>query len=262
MNASGFLLQLTIEERVRAVSDHRWIVVSREHPWRKPDSQSEGFIDLILQRDNGRMVIECKRARQAAWVFLVPEELASPVVRARWLWADGRPGLRNVSGWSDLEAIPDSPESSFCVITRDPDSSMLERIAGALATSMECLAAEELALARDASEPFLRIYAGVIVTTAALYTCRHLSASISLRTGELDEATFTSVPAVRFRKSLPTALRALTPRTLGQASEEAERTIFVVNAESFLAFLRIVSIGDSTDPATLPWNRARAVEAR
>jgi hypothetical protein len=67
INRSGFPFQLRIEHEIRTTqSNHGWLVTSRDHPWRKPDSESSGFIDLVLNREDlpyDRLVIECKRVR-------------------------------------------------------------------------------------------------------------------------------------------------------------------------------------------------------
>ena len=65
-----------------ATSMHDWSIATREHPWTNKETESSGFIDLVLKHDHFvtyRMVIECKRVkaddrRQLQWIFLVPEE--------------------------------------------------------------------------------------------------------------------------------------------------------------------------------------------
>lgn len=52
-----------------------WKVISREHAWRNAESGADGFIDIVLGNDvedNQRFVIECKRPRDASWIFLIP----------------------------------------------------------------------------------------------------------------------------------------------------------------------------------------------
>jgi len=61
--------------------DHTWSIATREHPWTNKETESSGFIDLVLKHHHFvtyRMVIECKRVkaddqRQLKWLFLVPE---------------------------------------------------------------------------------------------------------------------------------------------------------------------------------------------
>lgn len=65
-----------------------WELHAQEHPWRAEDGR-EGFIDIIIRnrRENDRMVLECKRTRDADWVFLVPENgNANSGTRARMLY--------------------------------------------------------------------------------------------------------------------------------------------------------------------------------
>ena len=79
---SGFPFQLRVEDEVRSThSTHNWSIATREHAWTNKETESSGFIDLVLKHDHFvtyRMVIECKRVkaddqRQLKWLFLVPE---------------------------------------------------------------------------------------------------------------------------------------------------------------------------------------------
>src|SRR5262249_25748498 len=74
VNASGFLFQLRVENEIETTQlDHRWTVLAREHPWQDVASDRNGYIDLVLGKANVRLVIECKRTRDADWIFLVPK---------------------------------------------------------------------------------------------------------------------------------------------------------------------------------------------
>src|SRR5262245_38131557 len=90
-NASGFLLQLALRDAARTTFDqHGWGVISDEYPWR--DDTEECFIDLVLEKRDGRVVVECKRRRNAEWVFIVPEYAKEQTSRARLLWIRGGGG--------------------------------------------------------------------------------------------------------------------------------------------------------------------------
>src|SRR6266542_2122561 len=166
VNASGFMLQLALENAVRSTErQHRFEIEAREHPWRRDDDG--GFIDLILGRNSVRLVCECKRTRDGNWVFPV-EESASPTERARLLWTEstGRGALRD---WFNFRLQTPSPESSFCMIRGqgENDSPLLERLAGKLITSVEALADEELCFRRAGdTRDTRRVYVPVVITTA------------------------------------------------------------------------------------------------
>src|SRR5690349_11903443 len=91
-NDSGFLLQLRVAHEVKQTSGtHGWAVLVSEHPWRSPEGDREGFIDLVLSNSLGsgmvRMVIECKR-KPVPWIFLIPDVAADSAgqTRARCMW--------------------------------------------------------------------------------------------------------------------------------------------------------------------------------
>jgi len=236
VNGSGFLFQLRVEHEIRKPQrSHRWEVISHEHAWQDPESGTEGFIDLILGNgdDNQRLVIECKRPRDASWVFLVSEDFPRDITRARCQWAFWTPQTQSRAGLFEFRVSPPSPEAEFCIVrgSGEGEKGMLERIAGTLLTSIEALIAEELALAvrRQYSPP--RIYYPLIVTTAQLEICRFNREDISLVEGTLPTGNFERVPFIRFRKSLTTKLSPNTsPRDLTQANQDKERTVFIVNA--------------------------------
>jgi hypothetical protein len=68
VNASGFPFQIRVAEEVRAsIKVHAWNVIVPEHRWVNRDDKTDGFIDLVLQKNIGNlschMVIECKRVK-------------------------------------------------------------------------------------------------------------------------------------------------------------------------------------------------------
>ena len=93
-NRSGFVLQLGLETEVRrTMSAHGYGVVAREVPWRGSEGE-EGFVDLVLENGWVRLVVECKRVRDASWVFLVPEaggDESRLRAGARWAWVQNTP---------------------------------------------------------------------------------------------------------------------------------------------------------------------------
>jgi hypothetical protein len=242
-NASGYFFQDRLREEIdQANGQHGWRVAAEEHRWCGEDGQ-EGFIDLVLENSNLRIVVEAKRTRDASWVFLVPQDSSGcSVVRSRCLWTYRSQGEPPKLGWRDASVLPTSPEARFCVIRGqgDRDQPMLERLGGILLRSTESLAEEEI---RIGSPPQfgagVRIYFPMIVTNAQMYVCFYDPKSVDLATGELPEGKFQELNFLRFRKGLSTRwpISSDTP-SLRDANREKERTLFIVKGENLLDVLR------------------------
>jgi hypothetical protein len=80
VNASGFPFQIRVAHLVRETAARRgWTVLVSEHPWTDEETGENGFIDVVLGRDDDyslRLVIECKRAKDSQWVFISPDTTA------------------------------------------------------------------------------------------------------------------------------------------------------------------------------------------
>jgi hypothetical protein len=255
VNASGFPLQIAVADLVARTSQHhRWKVLYAEHAWRHPgESDAAGFIDLVLGTPigTGVLVLECKRVRDAAWIFLQPGQRRS--VRECRVWvkagaeAAGRP---DIFEWCDCKADPVSPEASYCVVPGQGanDRPLLERVGGELVLATEALAHEERDLfVQQDFRSRVRFYACVIVTTARLELCAFDPAKVNLQDGTVPaDATFEVVPFLRFRKQLSTRPHSIAANGWDdphyQLSHAKERTVFVVNAESLEPFLSSFSV--------------------
>jgi len=266
VNSSGYLFQLRVEHEIKqSSSEHGWDVVSREHPWKDAETDTDGFIDLVLEQrySHQRMVVECKRPQDANWVFLVPNDEPEPfTTRTRCAWLDSGKDRKPISGWDDLDFLPNSFESAFCIIrgTGERDHPMLERLSKLLLKSVECLQEEELELYR-AQFPHVRIYLPAILTTAELKICRFDLGRVSLKDGKISSAKFESVPFVRFRKSLKTELTPnAKPSDLQEANRDKERTILVINAMELTRTLREWQFDKRWDRGPGPWQLARERE--
>lgn len=265
VNASGFAFQLGIEHQVeRTQEEHRWEVLAREHPW--STDERNGFADLILGYGIVRLVVECKRPRDASWVFLIPRGSIERTHRCRALWTDATSGKPNLLGWDDFGLTPESAESEFCVVRGqgEGDRPLLERISADLMESLPSIAEDELRLARPNSISRHWVYIPVIVTTAKLELCRFAPENVTLSDGLLDLASFETVPFVRFRKSLAHSLNPHSAaHSLGDLTRDKMRTIIVVNSEHLTEFLRQWKMW-SVDQwsGELPWTLARRVEAK
>jgi hypothetical protein len=255
INSSGFLFQLRVEKEIEQVPKHRnWEVLAREHPWADNETGKSGYIDLILATGLVRLVIECKRTKDAKWIFLLPEdELPSELARCMWINSTGEQQYR--SGWFDCFPSPTSSFSEFCVVRGqgEGDSPMLERISGTLLDSVQCLAVEEVLLSsRYNSRGHRYLYVPVIVTNANLYVCHFGVEEISLDDGKLETGKFEQVPFIRFHKSLTTRLtQDSAATTIKHANQNKLRTVFVVQANHLKQFL--ISWTLKLDEFNRPW---------
>ncbi len=258
VNASGFPFQMAVETSIRQSAGTRWTILASECPWHDHATNKGGFADLVVRRHVApTWVIECKRPRGGEWVFLVPDGESEKVAKFRCLWASkGREGNLQI-GWDELDFKPESLESSFCVVRGSGEGhlSLLERLAAQLVQSVDCLAQEDINdldyMARD-----IGIYMPIIVTTAALFTCRFDPAKISLATGMLPQSTFEAVPLVRYRKAFaPTAPPGEpSPRGLPGMVRSRERSVLVVHAESLIDTMHEADL-ITTDIMHVPWVR-------
>jgi hypothetical protein len=263
VNASGFLFQLRVEHEIQASRDkHKWKIVAREHRWVDRESGAEGFIDLVLGASRYRMAVECKRVRDANWVFLAQEGSLDTVEKARLLWTYRGDSLQAMAAWDDLRAHPQSVESPFCMVRGqgEKDTSMLERLSGILLRSLEALAQQELQLPPQHSFVNHHVYIPLIVTTAELRVCRFSLEEIDLETGQLaeDKAEFQTVSFLRFRKGLATNLAPKEPpNNLEQANQQSERTIFIVQAKKLSSFLQQFELAPWDTFDNWPWDSYR-----
>jgi hypothetical protein len=246
VNSSGFPLQLRVAEEIRQMERMAWSVIAEEHPWHDVRTGEGGFIDLVVgqysNHDLHRMVIECKRTRDADWVFLVPDN--SDGVRgthARCAWISSYPETLHQPmsarlGHHDFYMTPESYISQFCVVrgSGEDHKPMLENLSNWLLKSVEAFAREELNLALAGTRTDRRYYVPIIVSNARLNVCRFSAGSVSLQAGEIPNADFEEVPYIRFTKSLTTQISEDRPiNTTSAANRDRHRTVFVVQSSHF-----------------------------
>lgn len=256
LNASGFAFQLALEATVRAAKlECPWKIAAREHPW--STATSRGYLDLVLSNADIHLAIECKRPRDAVWMFLMPDDQELERSHARIRWTDTVPHRPSLSEWGDIQVHPRSPESDFCAVRGqgETDSPMLERLASGIAEAAEGLSADFLVLHRGSRVSSVII--PVIVTTATLWLAQFDPAKVDLKTGEIDVAQFKAVPHVRFRKSLTGTNYSDVhePERLEDLSAGSQRTVFVVNAGHFIEWLGNLQVGAASYGS--PWESAR-----
>jgi len=241
-NASGFPLQIGISNVVN--KSPRWQVLLEEHPWRLDETGSEGFIDLVVDGRNSQLetlVIECKRVRQTAWVFLLPKLPSSQRSQATIFGSHLADSKWKHFGWEDWQADPVTYQSQYCAIPGQQQGrkNLIERTSSELVFSVEALANQERGLQhKKGAYNFSRVYIPVIVTTAQLFVAEFNPSNISLEDGCLPNDTpFSEVSFIRYRKSLVTFGESASAKSIGEFHIASERTIFVVNALKFEEFL-------------------------
>jgi hypothetical protein len=259
VNNSGFLFQLGVEAEAQSTYDqHGWKTVVHEYPWQQSNG-SGGFIDLILWKNNIRLVIECKRVREATWAFLALTDQEE--TRFRSAWANCVQGESPLAGWFDFRMGPSSPVAEFCIVRGqgENDRPLLERVCGGLVQSVDSLAEEELRIAAKRPIGFTTIYIPVIVTNAELQLCVYSPTRISMVDGTIPDAVFQTVPFIRFTKSLATSLSSAPDvEDFRSALRDRERTVFIVSASSLVEFLRKLAVGGPHDTfSSYPWMKAR-----
>jgi hypothetical protein len=246
-NASGFPLQIATAHIVN--QSRRWRVLFQEHAWQSTTSGAEGFVDIvaITRIDNTyAMVLECKRVRQAAWVFLIPQPSAPPSSQIS-VWCSEREDFKWTEYyWKRWHLEPSTHQSEYCAIPGQEQGrkTLLERTASELIDSVEGFAEQEKQIQEKGGvSRFTRVYIPVIVTTAQLFVSHFDPAAISLTDGSLPEDTpIPIVPYVRFRKSLSTRAQASSASSVEDLHAQSQRTIFVVNAEHLPVFLHALPL--------------------
>lgn len=259
LNASGFPFQLAIENAVRKSDiSGTWKVTGREHPWRLKDT--EGYIDLVLSNGSTHLVLECKRSRDADWLFLMPDTARQECSHARVCWTDTKPHRRSLHGWGESQVYPNSPETEFCVVRGqgEKDTPLLERMAAGLTRATDGLAQQflEIGLGSRTTHRLLP----VIVTSASLFVSRFSPGRVSLQTGEPNEAEHVGVSHLRFRKSLagPEPPFEFEPERLEDLADGSKRTVFIVQAAGLVDWLSAFQI--SASERFSPWVMARDAE--
>ncbi|WP_332774536.1 hypothetical protein [Polaromonas sp.] len=250
VNQSGFPLQIGVAHHVRETSaNHGWKVLYTEHSWKNAASNTDGFIDIVLEDEHGTsvMIVECKRVLESSWVFLNADTGVKNRRQAKAWVTCYISGSTGCFGWTDLTLEPSCPESQYCVIFGQDAKSkpMLERVGAELVFATEGVAEEENPY-HARRQDSIRMYFSVIVTTARLKLCTFDPKEISLFDGKVSASSFQDVPYVRFRKQLSTQpLKPNFSDGLSHLVRAKEHTVFVVNAEAFSDFLESFEIDDS-----------------
>lgn len=258
---------MRIEEEILKTSN-RWWLAGREHRWQDESGQS-GYIDLLVDFGYLRILIECKKQKDKNWVFLKAKS-SQQKDKCTLLWAkkykpiEQLPFNADFAAWDVFSLSPASYASAFCTMQGQGDNSrtLLEKTASELTHAAECLSKEELAFSAIKEISHQRIYMPLIVTNAKLTVCSFIPELVSISTGELslENAQFETVPYVRFQKGLETnimnskvQIRKGQDLELKDINAEKERTVFVVNSECLIAFLKNCEFVPNRNEMQFPW---------
>lgn len=248
INASGFPLQIAIENLVRSTEPGGWKVEYAEHAWLNEADGIGGYADIVLTNSVIRLVIECKRVKDTSWLFARQDGQATDRRHVK-AWASFRVEREwKHFGWFDCVADPPLPEATYFSVRGHAGEQipMLERYAATLISATEAIAIEHRNF-RDPSYD-LKIFIPIIVTTAELCICLFDPATIAPEEGVIPSGTFSTVPYLRFRKQLsrrPIELKPSDYRKGLNVAYEKERTVFVVNSASLTRFLRELELDDA-----------------
>jgi hypothetical protein len=245
VNSSGFPLQIALEALVKETyREHRWRILFSEHSWANCNTHESGFIDLILQHADRSLllVLECKRVQNSNWVFLQGDESVNSRSHAKAWCTREEEGNILKFGWFDVTVDPSTAESKFCAVWGQDAKSrpMLERLAAEVVASTEGFAIEDQPFHKG-SMGYERLYFSAIVTTANLVLCNFDPSKVPVDTGEIDQAKFTRVPYLRFRKQLSTYEMPETSWKESSAQDisiHKENTVFIISASALIDFLR------------------------
>jgi len=245
-NSSGFPLQIRIADVTNA--SRKWKVIFEELPWKSPfENVPGGFIDLVARlvgyetAKQYNLVVECKRVLQTEWVFLIPGMNTVQRSHANLWLSHFQTDTWHSYGWSQMQAYPKNDEAKYCAIPGHANGrqNLIERSCADLVESVEGLALQEKTLKSKLKTSFYTIYIPVIVTTAKLRVAHFNPKDISLDEGKLPgSAQFKTVPYLRYRKSFSCFYEDADPHeSMMDIVYQSERTVFIVNSESYANFL-------------------------
>lgn len=241
-NDSGFPLQIALQTAVDATSEkHGWTVRLAENSWRNETDGLSGFTDLILSnRDGVNLLVECKRSRNATWLFMAADGTAIENIEAN-AWSTHYDGTQETAfNWQSVQFLPASPICFFCAVNgqnANDKSTLLERTASELISATEAFAVEDRNR-RASTEESARYYLNAIVTTARLELATFSPSDISLEDGIISKGEVKEVPFVRFRKQLSTRATAIGVLNDWTYAFSKENTVLVIQAKHFTNFLQ------------------------
>lgn len=251
---SGFPFQTAVAQAI--IDAPPWKVHQSEYPWLTADG-NEKFLDIVATNGSLYLTVECKKTQKEKLIFLRPLVISHTGVnpRFRCLRAEQTLGhkfpLRIFN--EEWALYPTSTDSEFCVVSTSEsgrDQRLLERDASLLVRATDAFAhdfRERFKPDSDSPPSPECLFVPVIVTNAPIYTARYSPRDVSLETGEFSKPPreIEEAKSVRFRKAF----------TSDGGPDLGDRSVFVVHAQSFAAFLG--NIGVAPDQLQ-PQDRSRA----
>jgi len=223
--ASGFPFQTAVSQVIRRSA---YTLVAEEIPWRD-DAGNDQFLDLVAEKNRLTLTIECKKTQKETLTFLRPNHSGRNTSDAHcFRFSHTQLSAGRMKLLCDRQFLtPQSPESSFCVVsTGEKDQRLIERDAQRLLRGTQAYAAHRNRPNNPIEE---RLFVPVLVTNAKLSVADYLTDDVSLETGQFSMPPNVEVIPkqwVRFRKSFTSS-----------GDDFGDRTVFVVAATAFEEFL-------------------------
>jgi Holliday junction resolvase-like predicted endonuclease len=247
INQSGFPLQLALEHQVKT-SCKGWRVGTHEHHWRNNRTGDEGWIDLILEKGNAVIVVECKRALGGKWAFLVEktrkqEKANCRVLQNRFIVHQSSGNTRSHTEVADIDLEPYTYQAEYCINVGDKASNGRELLENTAAATLS--ATEAIARSLESSvnpQRHTKHYIAAIVTTAELFAAFVDSSKTLLADGSIPDADIEPVRFIRFTKQLWSGENYPTPShdrsVLGEVGRAKQHSVIVINAQHLVTFLK------------------------
>lgn len=259
MNSSGFPLQIAVARAISAPSGgHPFDVRFQEHAWRDEATGESGYIDLVASAHGHiNLIIECKRPNAKAWYFMNSDGSNRGRPKATWFKtgiadvlvsrSTARYEQKRIAAWGSGVFHPQCPGMDYCVMgdKAAAKSPLIESIAAPLCVATESFGRWYMPFqdGQSGSSYFLP----VIVTTAELRVVTANPDNISLATGQIPDGECEVVPYLKMTKQLATPGIGATFDSVHQAVMAMNRTVYIVNAECLVEFMRSCCPGGMED---------------
>ena len=241
LQSSGFPFQTAVAQVINTST--KWKLHASEYPWQTTGGDSQ-FLNIVASNGVFFLTIECKKTRKDIYTFLRP---SGPVQywRRRGVSLSACPAdfRWEIRIGALLRRLGASPGVNFLGILRckykrvGKSSTVAGKRCGSRCSWYRRVCArlsERFCRERDPAPPTACIFVPVIITNAPIYTARYEPSDISLESGEfsvppreIDNACW-----VRFRKAF----------TSDGGPDLGDRSVFVVQATSFVEFLKQVAV--------------------
>lgn len=243
INASGFPLQLGLEEAIRRTFGA--VNILREVPWSDPSRGREGYLDLLVDLGPFRFAISAKRTLDEDWVF-VDNSHRGKVTRLAVCFLPFR--NQKDGQWEQLTFSPPTPQGTFCVPAgkrgRGGGHLVVEPEAKDLISAIEFIDVVERATPPRSTEFVIP----VLVTTARLHSVGIPEGTTDVETGTTDFSQHPPGrhPVVRMTKPFSAPKKESQSASIKDTLQRFERTVFVVEAAHILPFLKDFNIDGSS----------------